>query len=76
MIKTIILVIILLLYFRFGIWIFDRSVEYLGGKEAYLYEMGKERPKCNVGVAYIIAGLLVMSFWPYFVLMSLIRRDK
>lgn len=76
MIKTTMILILVVLYLRFGMWIFDMALDTYGGKENYLYEISKQKPNVNVNLAYTIALCLVMCFWPYFVIVSLIGRGK
>ena len=76
MIKTTMILILVVLYLRFGMWIFDMALDTYGGKENYLHEISKQKPNVNVNLAYTIALCLVMCFWPYFVIVSLIGRGK
>lgn len=67
MIKTIIILILILLYLWFGMSIFYAAVEQFGGKEEYKKEMQ--------GGVYAVALLLVVLFWPYFLIKASIGRD-
>ena len=80
MIETVLLTLLILIlaaiYLRFGMWIFDMALDTYGGKENYLHEISKQKPNVNVNLVYAIALCLVMCFWPYFVIVSLIWRGK
>lgn len=62
-----IILITVLLYFAIGVGLFHYELKKIGGKEwyvAYLYERGSEFPNA----AFWVAVLLVMLFWPIYLI--------
>ena len=76
MIKTVLIIILVLLYLRAGLAIFYAAIRGFGGKEAYLDSILDEHPRCNVELTYAVAMFLVTISWPYFILVGNIERKK
>lgn len=66
--KILILVILILLYLRVGIALFDAAMRSLGGKETYLQEMDEKYNDLNPNLLYFSGLVLVVLFWPYFLI--------
>lgn len=65
---------ILLLYWYIGSKIFEYGVESFGGYLMYMNYIKKQNPKGNPYIFYLIAGVVVSLFWPFFIIKALIDR--
>lgn len=75
MIKIAIIVLASLLYLSIGYGIFDLGLRSLGGKDNYMECIKESNPK-HYNAAFRVAVVLVVIFWPYYLIKTLIRGDK
>lgn len=76
MIVKLLIVAAVLIYLRFGCWIFKEAVDSLGGKQAYKIEIMMTH-QCDPDLVYGIAFVLVVIFWPFFLFKSwLLYRSR
>ena len=76
MIKTLVMVILVLLYFEVGHRFFIAGINLMGGKEKFLSEAVENYPNLNTDFLYLSAVLLMMLFWPYFIIKSIFERSN
>lgn len=57
---------LVLLYLVIGLWLFVSAVTELGGK----------RTAFDTNLAFVISMITVVIFWPYFVIVGIIRRKN
>lgn len=67
--KTLIALILILLYLFIGISIFNAAVKSYGGKEAY-------KAQIEDGGSYTFAFIMVVLFWPVFIIRAIKRQQE
>lgn len=73
-IKICLITIAVLLYLWAGTSLFHYAVRCIGGKEEYIREIHEDHPGSNANQVYFVAGLIVVLFWPYFLIGGLIHK--
>lgn len=66
---------LLLLYFLIGLGLFSLGVKGVGGKEEYLKSIKRRHP-VYYELAFELARVLVMVFWPYFYFKAIRERKN
>lgn len=70
----IIKLILVLLYFLIGVWLFQIAVCQLGGKEAYLDMIRKRVHNIKAEFIYYYALTTTAVLWPAYVIKAVMRR--
>ena len=78
MIKTMIIAVLILLYLRIGVWIFQTAVEDMGGKEVYILEIRRKNnlKARSARIAYGIAFCILSVFWPWFLIEGFVMSRR
>lgn len=78
MIKTMAIAVLILLYLRIGVWIFQTAVEDMGGKEVYILEIRRKNnlKARSARIAYGIAFCILSVFWPWFLIEGFVMSRR